>query len=161
MTHRASLDNLRRIPVRRHALVLITEYAECGIYVLAAVLLMVAGLLVLWRAGSMLATDLHQGKKASDIATGALDNALLLFIVVGLLHVAVTGVQKRILVIEPILIVVLIAAIRGILQITSPVSDVGFNWRGSGIELIVLMALVLGVSVSVVLLGRLVGRRPS
>jgi uncharacterized membrane protein (DUF373 family) len=136
------------------------DQVEDGIYIIVAVLLVVAGVLILWSAATSLATDLELKKNAVDTAvTAILDKGLLLFIIAELLHTVRVTIHERTLVIEPFLIVGLIAAVRRLLLVTAQVATTEtFSWSSNGIEIMVLLALVLGISLSLVLLRRFRGQ---
>jgi len=136
------------------------DQVEDGIYIIVAVLLVVAGVLILWSAATTLATDLELKKNAVDTAvTAILDKGLLLFIIAELLHTVRVTIHERTLVIEPFLIVGLIAAVRRLLLVTAQVATTEtFSWSSNGIEIMVLLALVLGISLSLVLLRRFRGQ---
>jgi len=137
----------------------VIDQVEDGIYIVVALLLVVAGLFILWGAASTLATDVQNKDDAVNVATHILDKGLLLFIIAELLHTVRVTIQERTLVIEPFLIVGLIAAVRRLLLVTAQVATgKTFAWSSNGIEIMVLLALVLGITLSLVLLRRFHGQ---
>src|SRR5437763_17073644 len=140
----------------------IFDYIEDGIYIVVAALLVVAGVVVLWNAVVQLIQDVgHTG--LSQLVINVLDNGLLLFIVAELLHTVRATIQERTLVVEPFLIVGLIAGVRRLLLVTAQAAEEGakFQWNPQGIESSVLLALVLGITVALILWRRFYGRRSS
>src|SRR5437868_10452485 len=129
----------------------IFDYIEDGIYIVVAALLVVAGVVVLSNAVGQLIQDLgHTG--LSQLVINVLDNGLLLFIVAELLHTVRATIQERTLVVEPFLIVGLIAGVRRLLVLTaqyaaqntnsaSGPASYQFTWAHQGIELTVLLGL--------------------
>jgi len=85
----------------------------------------------------------------------------VLFIIAELLHTVRVTIQERKLVVEPFLIVGLIAGVRRLLVITAQVAEPNgnFKWNPQGIEISILLALVLGMTLSLVLWHRFYGRR--
>ena len=77
-----------------------------------------------------------------------------------MLHTVRVTIQERTLVVEPFLIVGVIAGIRRLLLITAQTAEDprGFQWNPQGIEITVLLALVLGITVALILLRRFYGR---
>ncbi|TMC63683.1 MAG: hypothetical protein E6J16_08505 [Chloroflexota bacterium] len=103
------------------------DQVEDGIYIVVAVLLVVAGLFALWGAVNRLVSDVQHNNQAVAVVTDLLDNGLILFIIAELLHTVRVTIQERPLVVEPFLIVALIAGVRsrsplssGIASISSP-----------------------------------------
>jgi uncharacterized membrane protein (DUF373 family) len=136
------------------------DQVEDGLYIVVAILLVIAGVFILWSAATTVVTDLQQPKNAVGTAvTDILDEGLLLFIIAELLHTVRVTIQERTLVIEPFLIVGLIAAVRRLLLVTAQVATTEtFSWSSNGIEIMVLLSLVLGISLSLVLLRRFRGQ---
>jgi ABC-type xylose transport system permease subunit len=68
-------------------------------------------------------------------------------------------------VVEPFLIVGLIAGVRRLLLVTAQIAEstseggVKFQWNPQGIEIVVLLALVLGMTLALILWRRYYGRR--
>ena len=140
----------------------IFDYIEDAIYIVVAALLVVAGVVVLWNAVAQLIQDMgHTG--LSQLVINVLDNGLLLFIVAELLHTVRATIQERTLVVEPFLIVGLIAGVRRLLVLTAQLaaqntaqgpSAVKFSWGNQGIEMTVLLGLILGMTIALVLYHR-------
>ena len=131
------------------------DYVEDGIYIVVAALLVVAGIFVIWNAATTLISDVSGS--LTRLVTDILDNGLLLFIIAELLHTVRATIQERTLVVEPFLIVGLIAAVRRLLLITAQLaanSKQEFIWQQQGIEMTVLLALILGITVALVLYHR-------
>jgi uncharacterized membrane protein (DUF373 family) len=132
------------------------DQIEDGIYVLVAVLLVVAGLFALWGALTRLVSDVQQNVQAVNVVTDLLDNGLILFIIAELLHTVRVTIQERTLVVEPFLIVALIAGVRRLLLVTARLATTNavFTWGREGIEMAVLLALILGITLALVLWHR-------
>jgi uncharacterized membrane protein (DUF373 family) len=132
------------------------DQVEDGIYVLVAILLVVAGLFALWGAVTMLISDVQKHVQAINVVTDLLDNGLILFIIAELLHTVRVTIQERRLVVEPFLIVALIAGVRRLLLVTAQLAtnSAEFTWGQQGIEITVLLALILGITVALVLWHR-------
>jgi len=131
------------------------DLIEDAIYMVVAALLVVAGLFVLWNAVSTVFKDLGHST-LTQLVTDVLDNGLLLFIIAELLHTVRATIQERTLVVEPFLIVGIIAGVRRLLLITAQLAAGGnqFSWQQQGIEMTVLLALILGMTVALVLYHR-------
>src|SRR5438093_1285864 len=136
---------------------LVFDYVEDAIHVLVAALLVIAGGFVLW---SVIATIGAEPADPLTFATKILDKGLVLFIIAELLHTVRVTIQERTLVVEPFLIVGVIAGIRRLLLITAQTAEdpKGFQWNPQGIEITVLLALVLGITVALILWRRFYGR---
>jgi uncharacterized membrane protein (DUF373 family) len=132
---------------------------EDGIYLVVAVLLLVAGVVAIWSAVTTFYTDLTSSRAALrdplHIAIDVLDKGLILFIIAELLHTVRITIQSRTLAAEPFLIVAIIAGIRRILILTAQAVEQGqFNWNPQGIELVLLTGLVIVMTVAVILWRR-------
>jgi uncharacterized membrane protein (DUF373 family) len=138
------------------------DQVEDGIYIVVAVLLVGAAAFALWSAVSTLVRDVQQlsaVKNPTDpvtIVTDILDKGLILFIVAELLHTVRVTIQERTLVVEPFLIVALIAGVRRLLLVTAQLATekTKFSWGQEGIEMTVLLALILGITAALVLWHR-------
>ena len=138
------------------------DYVEDAIYIVVAVLLGVAGLFVIWTAVTTLIADASRGN-LTELITHVLDSGLLLLIIAELLHTVRTTIQERTLVVEPFLIVALIAGIRRLLLITAQLAasqTPKFSWQQQGIEMTVLLGLILGITAALVLYHRYHGPTP-
>lgn len=141
------------------------DYVEDGIYIVVAVLLLVAGLFVLGNSVGQLVSDIGKSD-LKNLVINILDNGLLLFIVAELLHTVRATIQERTLVVEPFLIVGLIAGVRRLLVLTAQIATQNtqasgqnaaatqFSWSHQGIEMTVLLGLILGMTVALVLYHR-------
>lgn len=138
------------------------DQVEDGIYIVVAILLVVAGAFLLWSVVSTLVTDFQQIsdiKQHTDpisVVTAILDKGLILFIIAELLHTVRVTIQERTLVVEPFLIVALIAGVRRLLLVTAQLAtnSADFSWGQQGVEITVLLALILGITVALVLWHR-------
>lgn len=132
------------------------DQVEDGIYIVVAVLLVVAGVFALWGALTKLFSDVQQQVPAVTVVTDLLDNGLILFIIAELLHTVRVTIQERTLVVEPFLIVALIAGVRRLLLVTAQLAtnSTVFSWGRQGIEMTVLLALILGITVALLLWHR-------
>jgi uncharacterized membrane protein (DUF373 family) len=139
------------------------DFAEDGIHVVVAGLLLVAGGFVLWSVLTTIVTDLQSGAAPLAIVTLVLDQSLILFIIAELLHTVRVTIQERRLVVEPFLIVGLIAGVRRLLVITAQVAEPSgkFSWNPQGIEIIILLGVILTMTLALVLWRRFYGRRPA
>src|SRR5256884_630544 len=149
---------------RPHDLVARTfDPLQDSIYVRVAALLVVAGAFVLWTAITELIDQVGKPIGPIRVATSVLDKGLVLFIIAELLHTVRVTIQERTLVVEPFLIVGLIAGVRRLLLVTAQAAEEGakFQWNPQGIEISVLLALVLGITVALILWRRFYGRRSS
>ena len=132
----------------------IFDTIEDSIHVIVAGLLVIAGVFVLWSAVSGLVKDL--GGDPLRLVTDLLDNGLLLFIIAELLHTVRVTIQQRSLVVEPFLVVALIASVRRLLLVTAELAtkNTAFKLNEQGVEMAILLALILGITVSLVLYHR-------
>ncbi|TMF26200.1 MAG: hypothetical protein E6H98_11870 [Chloroflexi bacterium] len=142
---------------------LVFDYVEDAIHVLVAALLVIAGGFVLWSVIATIGAELTKPADPLTFATKILDKGLVLFIIAELLHTVRVTIQERTLVVEPFLIVGLIAGVRRLLLVTAQAAEEGakFQWNPQGIEISVLLALVLGITVALILWRRFYGRRSS
>ena len=142
---------LKRPRTRGHSgIVLAMETVEDGIYVVIALLLVVAGAFVLWSAIVSL-PEVASQKDPLPIVVNFLDRGLILFIIAELLHTVRVTIQARTLAAEPFLIVAIIAGIRRILIITAQAAQQGrFSWAQQGVELALLTGLVLVMTAAVI-----------
>ena len=137
--------------------------AEVMIYGVMGVLLFVAALTAAVDAASILWADIRHWTLASG-TLGALDQLLLVLMLVELLHTVSISIRSHILVTEPFLVVGLIASIRRILVITLQAASLtkGGEWttgnatlfRASMYELALLGVLILILVISITMLRR-------
>ena len=137
------------------------DFIEDGIHVVVAGLLVVAGAFVVWSVVTRIGDEFHKATSPQEIVTFVLDKGLVLFIIAELLHTVRVTIQERKLVVEPFLIVGLIAGVRRLLVITAQAAEPNgnFKWNPQGIEISILLALVLGMTLSLVLWRRFYGTR--
>jgi uncharacterized membrane protein (DUF373 family) len=137
------------------------DFVEDGIHVVVAALLVVAGAFVIWSVVTRMGDELNRATSPQAVVTFVLDKGLVLFIIAELLHTVRVTIQERRLVVEPFLIVGLIAGVRRLLVVTAQVAEPNgtFQWNPQGIEISVLLGLVLGMTLSLVLWRRFYGRR--
>ena len=131
----------------------VLRIAEAVIYSLASVLLVVGAIVLLVVAGYHLATGYDDGVK--DAVLQALDDLLLVFILVELLAAVRTTMHERQLVAEPFLLVGMIASIKEILVISVEAREKhGEALDEALMEIGVLGALLLALSVATLLVRR-------
>jgi uncharacterized membrane protein (DUF373 family) len=137
---------------------------EAALYVGVGIVLSIAAAIVVGKAG----VDLWQGFGGHTLARSVLillDDLLLVLMLVEILHTVRISLQSQILIMEPFLIVGLIATIRRVLVITAKLAEPGqvaeekaVMFRDSMIELGVLAALILVFVFSIYWLRRTPGR---
>jgi uncharacterized membrane protein (DUF373 family) len=138
----------------------IFDFVEDAIHVVVAGLLVLAGAFVLWSVVVRMGDELNHVKNTQEVVSFVLDKGLVLFIVAELLHTVRVTIQERTLVVEPFLIVGLIAGVRRLLVITAQVAEPNgsFGWNPQGIEISILLALVLSMTLALILWHRFYGR---
>ena len=138
----------------------IFDFVEDAIHVVVAGLLVLAGAFVLWSVVVRMGDELNHVKNTQEVVSFVLDKGLVLFIVAELLHTVRVTIQERTLVVEPFLIVGLIAGVRRLLVITAQVAEPNgsFAWNPQGIEISILLALVLSMTLALILWHRYYGR---
>jgi uncharacterized membrane protein (DUF373 family) len=141
-----------RLGLRATAVRLI-ERLEEGIYLIVAVLLVVAAIFLVISATRDAITEFQSSQDPLNIVLTVLDKGLVLFMVAELLHTVRITVHERALAAEPFLIVGLIAGIRRVLILTAQ-TEGGFNWNPQGIQLLVLTGLVLVMAVAILVWRR-------
>src|SRR5438445_561850 len=106
------------------------DFIEDAIHVVVAGLLVVAGAFVVWSVVTRMGDELHKATSPQEVVTFVLDKGLVLFIIAELLHTARVTIQERKLVVEPFLLVGLIAGVRRLpvitAQLAEPHGDVGY-----------------------------------
>ena len=130
---------------------------EDVVYIGLAVMLAGSALVLLWNGIVGAGRSAIEGTLVSAMA-GMLDRILLILLVVELLYTVQVSFREHAVIPEPFLLVGLIAAIRRVLVLTAEFGES----RGKGpdtvehfvLELAVLTALIVGISVSLVLLAR-------
>jgi len=131
--------------LRAKAVYMIERFEE-GIYLVVAVLLAVAAILLLVSAGQSAIQALQGAPDPYAIVLTVLDKGLVLLMVAELLHTLRITVRERGLAAEPFLIVGLIAGIRRVLTLTANAS---FQWNPEGIQLLILVGLILVMAVAI------------
>ncbi len=129
------------------------ERAEDAIHVATAVLLAAAGLFLLWSVVSSAYASLGRSADPLTVVLTVLDRGLILFMIAELLYTVRITIRDRSVAAEPFLIVGLIAAIRRVLILTAQVER-GFSWGSQGIELTILVALILVMSIALLVWRR-------
>ena len=131
----------------------VLRIAETVVYALASVLLVAGALLLVGRAGYGMATSVDDGVK--DAVQNALDDLLLVFILVELLAAVRATMHERRLVAEPFLLVGMIASIKEILVIAVDAREKkGEALDEALLEISVLGALLLALAVATLLVRR-------
>jgi len=133
--------------LRAKAVYLIERFEE-AIYVVVAMLLAVAAVLLLINAGQQAVQELQAARDPLVIVLTVLDKGLVLLMVAELLHTVRITVRERGLAAEPFLIVGLIAGIRRVLILTAQ-TDTGFRWNPEGIQLLILVGLILVMAIAI------------
>jgi uncharacterized membrane protein (DUF373 family) len=138
------------------------QAVETALYVSLGILLIVGAVAALSGAIATLWTGLREGSLSRE-AFAVLEHLLLVLIFVELLHTVRISVHSHSLVLEPFLIVGLIASVRRILVITMQAARIIQNgneqvgtalFRNSMIELALLGLLILVMSIAIFLLRR-------
>ena len=138
--------------------------AEVGIYSVLAVLLVCSAFATIATAGRLLWVDPTRWTVASQTVR-VLDQLLIVLMLVEILHTVRISIRSHVLVVEPFLIVAMIASIRRILVVTleaaTLIKEGAWTTEGarsifysSMIELGLLGALVLVLVLSIALLRR-------
>lgn len=119
---------------------------EDAIYVVIALFLIGSGALLLFSAGRDLVTSFDVGNIHSLIVR-VLDETLLVFMVVELLHTVRVTLREHRLVVEPFLVVGLIAGVRRILILTANTETIqsGPGFVVYWVQLLLLIVLVVAM----------------
>lgn len=145
-------DKPQRIPHLNRAL----TYVEDGIYALVALVLSVAAVGLLYVAGRDLVDAL--GDRDTGGVLHVLDTLLLVFIFVELLYAVRLTLKERQVLVEPFLLVGILAAIKEIVVLSVEAAEQVAKdpdaFERSILEIGVLGALVLALAVSALLLRR-------
>lgn len=139
--------NLRATAVR------LIERVEESIYLVVALLLLLAAIFLVISGVRDAVVDLQRSQAPLDVVLALLDNGLLLFMVAELLHTVRITINERSLAAEPFLIVGLIAGIRRVLILTAH-TESGFRWNVEGVELAILVALILVMALAILVWRR-------
>ncbi len=156
------IEHRLRASLSEHASLL-----EMTLYLSVGLLLVVAAVLVLFQAGAALWNGIATGKTASSVLP-ALDQLLLVLMLVEILHTVRISIRTQKLTMAPFLIVGLIASIRRVLVITmqaaaAKLADSGgtgaaddpIAFRNSMIELGVLALLISVFVLSIARVGHI------
>ncbi len=138
----------------------VAHAVESALYVALAVLLVIGAISALMAAAAAVWTGFRGGTLLSE-AFVVLEHLLLVLIFVEILHTVRISIHSHALVMEPFLIVGLIASVRRILVITMQAANLAqkgdtqpVEFRNSMIELALLGFLILVFAVSIWLLRR-------
>jgi hypothetical protein len=137
----------------RATAVQLIERVEDSIYMLVALLLLVAAVFLLVSGVRDAVGELQGSQDPVNVVLTFLDKGLLLFMVAELLHTVRITVHERALAAEPFLIVGLIAGIRRVLILTAH-TEAGFTWSTDGIQLAILIGLILVMAVAILIWRR-------
>ena len=136
---------------------------EASLYIVVGILLSAAAVAVLWEAGAILLRGIGS-RTITGYGLQALDQLLLVLVLVEILHTVRISIRSQAIPIEPFLIVGLIASIRRVLVIAMQAAklteeghssaDTAAAFQNSMIELGLLGLLVLVFVFSIYLLRR-------
>jgi uncharacterized membrane protein (DUF373 family) len=119
---------------------------EQVLYLAVALALGITGVALLVHAAYAFAADLLEGAAFMDATLRLLDALLLVFIIAELLHTVRAAVSESVLLLEPFLIVGIIASIRRLILITAEASSVSEDrFRNLMLELGILAAVSLAL----------------
>lgn len=143
-----SMNPLRKNPQHRRALSAL-ELIEDAIYAVIALFLIGSGVLLLFGAGLELAKNFDVNN-IQPLIVRVLDETLLVFVVVELLHTVRITLRDHTLAAEPFLIVGLIAGVRRILILTASSDTVhsGPDFVVYWVQLLLLIVLVVAMVVA-------------
>jgi uncharacterized membrane protein (DUF373 family) len=152
-----AVEHQLRASISRYAAVL-----ETALYVTVGVLLIIAAVVGLFQAGTALWRGIAGGTAGSS-GIEALDQLLLVLMMVEILHTVRISVRTQTLTVQPFLVVGLIASIRRVLVITTQAARLAEQghtgaadqaaFRNSMIELGVLAALIVVFVLSIARFG--------
>ena len=125
----------------------ILAVAEDCIHLFLALLLLVLAVVLAVVVGRDLAAYLTGPLLVRGTVLSFLDATLILFIIAELLHTVRITIRNRRLDAEPFLVVGLIAGVRRVLIVTAA-GEKSFQWNHEGIELVILMALILVMTIT-------------
>jgi uncharacterized membrane protein (DUF373 family) len=154
------MNPLRRDPGHRRALFGL-EIVEDVIYALIAVFLIGSGILLLFGAGLDIAKNFDVNN-IHPLIVRVLDETLLVFMVVELLHTVRITLRDHTLAAEPFLIVGLIAGVRRILILTASSDTLhsGPDFVVYWVQLLLLIVLVVAMVVALFIWRRATPRGP-
>lgn len=135
------------------------HFMEAVLYVAIGILLSIASLAALYFSGVTLWKGIVTGVLASS-ASSIIDQMLTVLVLVEVLHTVRSSARSQQLIMEPFLIVGMVASVRRVLVITmqaaestkEPAAQLAF--RNSMIELMILAVLIVGFVFSIWLLRR-------
>lgn len=161
--HGPQVNALRRTPGHRLGLTAL-EVVEDAIYAIIALFLIGSGGLLMFGAGLYIAQNFNVDN-IHNMIVHVLDETLLVFMVVELLHTVRITLRDHALAAEPFLVVGLIAGVRRILILTASSDSVG---SGPGffvywVQLLLLIVLVVAMVVALFIWRRSsiqLGRQP-
>jgi uncharacterized membrane protein (DUF373 family) len=142
------MNPLRKNPQHRRALSVL-EVIEDAIYAVIALFLIGSGVLLLFGAGLELAKNFNVNN-IQPLIVRVLDETLLVFVVVELLHTVRITLRDHTLAAEPFLIVGLIAGVRRILILTASSDTLrsGPDFVVYWVQLLLLIVLVVAMVVA-------------
>jgi uncharacterized membrane protein (DUF373 family) len=156
--HAPPINALRRTPGHRFGLVVL-EVVEDTIYAIIALFLIGSGSLLMFGAGLYIAQNFNVNN-IHNMIVHVLDETLLVFMVVELLHTVRITLRDHALAAEPFLVVGLIAGVRRILIVTASGDSLQ---SGAQLQLLLLIALVVAMVVALFIWRRAtipLGREP-
>jgi uncharacterized membrane protein (DUF373 family) len=124
------------------------EVTEDVVHMIVALLLLALGITMVVDAARQIVAIVSGPVDLQTAVTAVLDETLLLFIIAELLHTVAIAIHHHgALDPEPFLVVGLVASIRRVLIVTAE-AEQSFHWNSEGFELLVLLALILGMAVA-------------
>ena len=161
--HAPPMNALRRTPGHRFGLVVL-EVVEDAIYAIIALFLIGSGSLLMFGAGLYIARNFDVNN-IHNMIVHVLDETLLVFMVVELLHTVRITLRDHALAAEPFLVVGLIAGVRRILILTASSDSLqsGPQFFVYWVQLLLLIVLVVAMVVALFIWRRStipLGREP-
>jgi uncharacterized membrane protein (DUF373 family) len=158
------MNALRRTPGHRLGLVVL-EVVEDAIYAIIALFLIGSGSLLMFGAGLYIAQNFNVNN-IQPMIVHVLDETLLVFMVVELLHTVRITLRDHALAAEPFLVVGLIAGVRRILILTASSDSLqsGPQFFVYWVQLLLLIVLVVAMVVALFIWRRAtipLGREPT
>jgi uncharacterized membrane protein (DUF373 family) len=157
------INALRRTPGHRLGLVVL-EVVEDAIYAIIALFLIGSGSLLMFGAGLYIAQNFNvDAVSIHNMIVHVLDETLLVFMVVELLHTVRITLRDHALAAEPFLVVGLIAGVRRILILTASTVQSGPQFFVYWVQLLLLIVLVVAMVVALFIWRRSsipLGRQP-
>lgn len=131
--------------------------AETALYLVVGLLLLVAGLLILYDTGEGFIHGLQASETAADLGLRILDRVLLLLIIAELLYTLQLVIDRGEIAAEPFLFIGIIAVVRRVVVITAETEKLPENGRALTnflFELGLLSILVIAFGVAIYLIRR-------